>query len=202
MDIRNIFNERRDQYNALLESTEVVTELFGKRKKEKIQKRNEKLINDLLNDKLAINESDVDIYEKDYQDLINFISKLIKKEIPGADIRDVEVKPSRREINDDYTLITYNQLIFTMTDDNYKKYVSKSKNENLKNSEEPYEYVEELVEDNKNRFMIPVEKHGFSFNEETGLYAKKKNGKEYLYVDFGDEAAFSLNVMMSLLVKK
>lgn len=202
MDIRKVFNERRNQYNTILESTEVVTELFGKNKQAKKQRKEENRLNELLDDKIVINENEVSEYEKDYKDLIDFTVKLIKKEIPGADIRDVEIKPNKREINDDYTLLTYNQLIFIMSDDNYKKYVSKSKNKNLKNSEEVYDYVEELVEDNQNRFIKPVEKEGFSFNDEIDLYAKKKNDKEYLFVDFGDEAAFSLRLMMSLLVKK
>lgn len=202
MDIRKVFNERRNQYNTILESTEVVTELFGKNKQAKKQRKEENRLNELLDDKIVINENEISDYEKDYKDLIDFTVKLIKKEIPGADIRDVEIKPNKREINDDYTLLTYNQLIFIMSDDNYKKYVSKSKNKNLKNSEEVYDYVEELVEDNQNRFIKPVEKEGFSFNDEIDLYAKKKDGKEYLFVDFGDEAAFSLRLMMSLIVKK
>lgn len=202
VDIRKVFNERRNQYNTILESTEVVTELFGKNKQAKKQRKEENRLNELLDDKIVINENEISDYEKDYKDLIDFTVKLIKKEIPGADIRDVEIKPNKREINDDYTLLTYNQLIFIMSDDNYKKYVSKSKNKNLKNSEEVYDYVEELVEDNQNRFIKPVEKEGFSFNDEIDLYAKKKDGKEYLFVDFGDEAAFSLRLMMSLIVKK
>ena len=82
-----------------------------------------------------------------------------------------------------------------------KKFISKSKNPELKEAENTWDCVDELIQDTFERIGKPLESKGYSYDENR-VYSKDQGGKEYIFVDLGDEAAFSVYLCMDIAVKK
>lgn len=204
MNIKSQVSKHEDGIIKLIESGQFpLLELFGykKRKETKKKIKKEREINEYLNTYPIVEEKDIDQYKNKLIENINMVKRLLSKEIPGVTYNSNELHSSFRNLNDEYKCQTYLIKLFDMTDSNFDKYKKKSKNENLKNTENSYDYVEELVQDNEKRIIEPIKQKGFILQDD-GSFTLKINGKSCIFIGISDEAAFSLSVGMILIVKR
>lgn len=167
------------------------------KKAAKEQKRKQAMIGEYL----SISEKELPSYENEINALVNYIKSLLKKEIPNCSFNNQELKHTKSVIDSQHIIHKYYIRLFEMNDDNFKKFISKSKDNNLKSAENTWDYVDELIADTDKRIVKPIEAKGFK-DDGQGLLSKSKDGKEYLNVDLGDEATIDIVISMEVIVKK
>lgn len=190
--------------NFIINENEVVNEAFFAKMKEKRAAKKaakeEKRILNLVEDLIVIDENKLPYYEKEYNKLVQDMKTLLKREVPGCTFINQEVKHTSMS-GAGYEIHRFYLKLFELDDANFDRFKSKSKYEELKNAENTWDAVDELLQDTADRIGKPLESKGFSYDENR-LYAKPSNGKDYLFVDLGDETAFDVVIMMDIAVKK
>ena len=104
-------------------------------------KKEEKKARREMERNVVISEKELPKFEKEFNDTVKFLVNLLKKEVPGADFINSDVKNVSKRVNrikDGLEEHIFSLKIFQMDDNNYDKYKSKSKykeliNEGLKN---------------------------------------------------------------------
>ena len=155
----------------------------------------------MIDEYLSISEKELPSYEKEINDLVNYVKSLLKKEIPNCSFKNQELSHNKVVIDSQHVLHEYHIKLFKLDDSNFKKFISKSKDANLKSAENTWDYVDELVNDTDKRIVKPIESKGFK-DHGYGLFSKSKDGKRYINVDLGDEATFDVDIFMKIIVKK
>jgi hypothetical protein len=188
----------------IINDAEVVNEGFlanlkekrAAKKAAKEEKRNQQMLRDLL----IVDEKKFPQYEKEFNSLIKYMITVLKREVPGCTFVSQEVRHSEKNITG-HVIHRFSLGLFDLTDENFKKFISKSKNPELKEAENTWDCVDELIQDTFERIGKPLESKGYSYDENR-VYSKDQGGKEYIFVDLGDEAAFSVYMYMDIAVKK
>ena len=168
----------------------------AKKKAEKEERRNQEKLRNLV----VINENEFSKYEKEFNEMVKFMTNLLKKEVPGCRFASQNIEHSSQDLGE-YIINRFSIGLFDLDDDNFKKFISKSKNPELKVAENTWDYVDELIQDTFDRIGNPLSKKGYDYDENR-IYSKEKDGKGYLFIDLGDEAAFSVYMYMDIAVKK
>lgn len=168
----------------------------AKKKAEKEERRNQEKLRDLV----VINENEFSKYEKEFNEMVKFMTNLLKKEVPGCRFASQNIKHSSQDLGG-HIINRFSIGLFDLDDDNFKKFISKSKNPELKVAENTWDCVDELIQDTFDRIGNPLSKKGYDYDENR-VYSKEKDGKGYLFIDLGDEATFSVYMYMDIAVKK
>ena len=195
---------------SLIDDEEYLEEGFfdkmkEKRAKKKAEKADKKAQREIERS-VVISEKEIPKMEKEFETTVKFLISLLKKEVPGAEfINDNVKKVSKRTINlkDGVDEHIYSLKIFQMDDDNYDKYKSKSKCEELRNADNSWDYVDELLQDNRTRIFDPIKAKGFDELSDNGTeFVREKNKNSYIHIHMGDEATLDIDVYMHFIVKK
>mgnify|MGYP003292524247 CR=1 FL=1 len=188
----------------IIDENEVVNEGFLANLKEKRAAKKaakeEKRAKDMLDETLLIDRNKLSVYEKEYNKLVKDMMSLLKREVPGCAFANTEPKHSSTVVAG-YEFHRFHINLFFMDDDNFIKFKNKSKNEELRNAENTWDAVDELIQDTFERIGKPLESKGFSYDENR-VYSKTQGGKEYIFVDLGDEAAFDVDIYMTVAIEK
>lgn len=188
----------------IINENEVINEGFlanlkekrAAKKAAKEEKRNQQMLRDLL----IVDEKKFPQYEKEFDSLVKYMISILKREVPGCTFASQEVHHSEKNITG-HVIHRFSLGLFDLTDENFKKFISKSKNPELKEAENTWGCVDELIQDTFERIGKPLESKGYSYDENR-VYSKDQGGKEYIFVDLGDEAAFDVYLYMDIVVKK
>lgn len=190
----------------MLESHEVMEGFFSKRKEKKAAKKaakEERRIQRIMDENIVIPIKDLPKHEKEFEDTVKFLRQLLKKEVPGCTFIDKDIKHTTHGIKQGYIEHRFTIKLFQMDDDNYDRYKSKSKCKELRDSENSWDYVDELLQDNHTRILDPIESKGFdNIYYDGSVMVKKKDGKDYISISLGDEATFDIDVFMYIVVKE
>ena len=193
----------------MLESHEVMEGFFSRRKEKKAAKKaakEEQRLNNSLKHEIIVTPNELKACENEFNKTVAMVKGILKREVPGCKFIENEVRHQTKNIKAGYIQHTYLIKLLDMdSDDNFKKFISKSKQPELKNAnvDEPYNVVDELLQDNYTRLFDPITSKGFDdiYNDGSVL-SKKKDGKEYINVLMGDEALVEVEVYMSIIVKE
>lgn len=204
-DFEEYLEDRLDGMYSILESSNnELMEGFLQRMKEKRATKKaakeEKRKQNMLKDLLIVSEKEFSKYEKEFNDMVKFMISLLKREVPGCTFASQEIKHSEKDLGD-HTVHRFSVGLFDLDDNNFEKFKNKSKNPELKNAENTWDCVDELIQDTFDRIGDPLSSKGFSYDE-SRIYSKVHGGKDYIFVDLGDEAAFSVYMYMDIAVKK
>ena len=208
MKYNDYFDDRINGMYRILEST-ILSEnkimqmaiKHGQKKLAKKASKEQKRKQAMIANYLSISEKELSTYENEINSLVNYMKSLLKKEIPNCSFKNQELKHTKSVIDSQHVVHKYYIRLFEMNDDNFKKFISKSKDANLKSAENTWDYVDELVDDTDKRIVKPIEAKGFK-NDGSRLFSKSKNGKKYINIDLGDEATFDVVVFMEVIIKK
>ena len=155
---------------------------------------------------VVISEKELPRFEKEFNDTVKFLVNLLKREVPGAEFINSDTKNVSKRVNVIKNGVEEHILslkIFQMDDDNYDRYKSKSKYKELRDSENAWDYMDELLQDNCTRIFDPIIAKGFDdiFNDGSE-FVKKKNDNYYIHIYMGDEATFDVDLYMHFIVQK
>ena len=179
---------------------------FGKLKEKRAAKKaakEEKYNQAMLKELVIVDENKFSQYEKEFNSLVEYMISILKREIPGCTFISQEIKHSEKVVSG-HVIHNYSVRLFDLDNgDNYKKFIQKSKNPDLKGveNEESYNYVDEINQDTFDRIGKPLESKGYSYDENR-VFSKGVGGKDYIYVDLGDETMFQVYPHMTIAVKK
>ena len=190
----------------IINENEVINEGFLANLKEKRAAKKaakeEKRIQKMIDNNIVIDMKDLSKCEKEFNDTVKFLIQLLKREIPGCTFIDKEIKHTTHNVRKGYVEHRYSIKLFQMDDDNFDRYKSKSKNEELRNAENTWDFVDEFLEDNGKRILDPIEAKGFdNIYHDGSVMTKKKDGKDYISISLGDEVTFDMDVFMYIIVK-
>lgn len=191
----------------IIDENEVVNEGFLANLKEKRAAKKaakeEKRIQKIIDKEIVVSEKELVKCEKEFNDTVKFVTQLLKKEIPGCTFIDKEIKHTTHNVRKGYVEHRFSIKLFQMDDDNFDRYKSKSKCEELRNAENSWDYVDELLQDNATRILDPLESKGFdNIYYDGSVMVKKKDGKDYISISLGDEATFDMDIFMYIIVKQ
>lgn len=205
MDYEKHIETLLENMYKLLESHEVMEGFFSKRKEKKAAKKAAKearYLQNKLKDSIIISKNELSKCEKEFNNVVNFMRGLLKKEVPGCVFIDKDIKHSVRDIGGGHKEHEFKIKLFQMDDDNYDRYKSKSKCKELRDAENSWNYVDELLADNETRIKNPIQAKGFTGIEDDTRFVNKKDGKDYISISLGDEATFDIDVFMYVVVKE
>ena len=114
----------------------------AKKKAEKEERRNQEKLRNLV----VINENEFSKYEKEFNEMVKFMTNLLKKEVPGCRFASQNIEHSSQDLGE-YIINRFSIGLFDLDDDNFKKFISKSKNPELKVAENTWDYVDELIQE-------------------------------------------------------
>ena len=191
--MESLFNDEEYLEEGLFDKFK---EKRAKKKAEKEERRNQEKLRNLV----VINENEFSKYEKEFNEMVKFMTNLLKKEVPGCRFASQNIKHSSQDLGG-HIINRFSIGLFDLDDDNFKKFISKSKNPELKVAENTWDCVDELIQDTFDRIGNPLSKKGYDYDENR-VYSKEKDGKGYLFIDLGDEATFSVYMYMDIAVKK
>ena len=207
----NNVDEAREKIYKLMENMEneglVEEGFFSKLKEKRAEKKAlkaEKRANQTIDSKVVITEKEFKKYEKEFIDVVKHSISILKKEIPNCELKTNninDIKRSSSSLNSNHEMHRLAISVFSMSDgENFENFKKKSKDEVLKNAENTYDCVDELIQDSTKRILNPIASKGFDF--ENFALIKEKDGKAYITIDFGDEATIDLDFYMDLIIKK
>lgn len=125
-------NERKAKKEEIAERKRLAAEEEAKRKKELAELKKQKAKEAALYKYPTFNPSDENVPVKELEELINNIKGIINSSIPGVKMERVKMGHNRSVVDKGYVLHKYYAKIFTMSDDNLKKFISASSNGLLK----------------------------------------------------------------------
>ena len=202
-------DELKDLMELFIDEDYLEEGFFDKLKEKKAEKKAakaEKRAQKEMDSSVIISEKELPRFEKEFNDTVKFIVNLLKKEVPGANFINTDAKNASRRVNkikDGVEEHILSLKIFQMDDNNYDKYKSKSKYKELRDSENAWDYMDELLQDNCTRIADPIEAKGFeNIYNDNSVMSKKKGDKDYLQIILGDEATFDIDVYMHFIVQK
>ena len=209
-----MYNDDDEIWDNLMESLfddedyleEGLFDKFKEKRAEKKAEKAEKRAQKIMGKGVVISEKEFLKFKKEFDNTVKFVVSLLKKEVPGATFINTDVNKATHRVNKIKNGVEehiYSLKIFQMDDDNYDKYKSKSKYKELRDSENAWDYVDELLQDNCTRIADPIEAKGFeNIYNDNSVMSKKKDGKRYLEIILGDEATFDIDVYMEIIVQK
>lgn len=185
---------------------EIVEEAFGfnrEKKKAKQKARDEKMFQEGMKYVPLINENEIDKLNKEKETIINGVKKILSKEIPGCEFENFDLNGYIQNKNG-YEFHNFRATIFQLSDDNFKKFISKSKNEKLKTADESYDYPDEMLKDIETRIINPIKQLGLKQNNDYGQWAflKYKNGKPFICVQITEQLSFDIVITSTFCIKK
>ena len=199
----NLMESLFDDENYLEEG---LFDKFKEKRAEKKAKKADRKAQREMERSVVVSEKEIIKMAKEFENTVKFLVSLLKKEVPGAEFINDNVKNvSKRTINlkDGIDEHIYSLKIFQMDDNNYDKYKSKSKYEELRNADNAWDYMDELLQDNHTRIFDPIKAKGFDDLFDDGSeFIKEKNKNPYIHIYMGDEATFDVDVYMHFIVKK
>ena len=137
---------------------------------EKKAKKEEKRVKRMIDNSLVISENEFEKYKKEFEVVVKHAISILKKEIPGCKLKVDNVnniKHSSNKLNDGYEIHRLALSVFNMDDDNFEKFKQKSKDDVLKNAENTYDCVDELMQDSIKRILDPIASKGFDYEQKT-----------------------------------
>ena len=149
---------------------------------------------------LNIKDNEISKYDKEFENVVKYISSILKKEIPGCVIKSSDIKKEKHEFGNKIECL-YRVQLFEMDDKSFKSFAKKSKYAEMQNADEPAECSDEFYQDMCERIVDPIKSKGFE-EEDNFTLIKSKNGKKYMQVDISDELFFSITINMAVLAVK
>jgi hypothetical protein len=206
MYIRNIVEDYMEGVYNILENSEVCEGFLQRRREKKAAKKaakEEKRFQEKINSEIVISKNELPKCEKEFNQAVTFMKSLIKKEVPGAVFYQNNIKHSTRDLGRGYIEHGFTINLFHMDDDNYDRYKKKSNYKELRDSENSWDYTNELLDDNDKRIKNPIIAKGYKpFDDDETMFGIKKGDKEYITIDLGDEATFNISIFMYVVVKE
>lgn len=206
MDYREYIVERMNRVYESLSDNELMEGFFSRRKEKKAAKKaakEEKRFQEKINSEIIISKNELPKCEKEFNQAVTFMKSLIKKEVPGAVFYQNNINHSTRDLGRGYIEHGFTIDLFHMDDDNYDRYKKKSNYKELRDSENSWDYTNELLDDNDKRIKNPIIAKGYKpFDDDETMFGIKKGDKEYITIDLGDEATFNISIFMYVVVKE
>lgn len=176
----NLLEENSSLYNEI-DSTIVNEFSLGKL----MEKRQEKIaFKQKLKDTLVVDRNELPKYEKEIKDAIKLVQNVIKKEVPGCKFDDNEITHDSYE-KKGYEFNLYTMDIFTLNNDNFLKFASKSKYSELSNAKNIEDCSEKIIKKEINdRLVKQIQKiNGFNKDPDEPWYAvKNKGNRSYITI--------------------